>query len=253
LPSLKPRDADLTWQVISQQPRVLVEPGEADGTVSADGTATMHWKTTVEPPDVASGREQYDGVVRVRATVHRTDLGKFTDTLLRLFLGFLPSALPQLVKDTIAGLLRPKILQAIDGLSSIRDLSVLGNLFPIYHEKEETPTPSPSPSPAGEGFCQGFVKMLEYRESQSTGGLDKRVAAQQVKMLRDILPLGTAQQRHDGGILATIWQMWVEMDPTSADHNPGVIGQAMVELGYDDAARRIAKSCKISRDRIGVG
>jgi hypothetical protein len=43
------------------------------------------------------------------------------------------------------------------------------------------------------------------------------------------------------------------MDPTSADHNPGVIGQAMVELGYDDAARRIAKSCKISRDRIGVG
>jgi hypothetical protein len=209
----------------------------------------------VEPPDVASGREQYDGAVRVRATVHRTDLGRFTDTLLKLFLGFLPSALPQLVNDTIANLLRPILTQALDKLSSIRDLAVLGHLFPIYHEKEETPTPSPSPSPspAGQGFCQGFVEMLEYRESQGTGGLDKRVAARQVRMLRAILPLGTRQQRHDGEVLAIIWQMWVEVDPFSPTKNPGAIGQAMVDLGYLDAAKRIARSCEISLTRIGVG
>lgn len=253
LPSLKPRDADVAWQVISQQPRALVEPGAADGKVTAAGTATMRWRTTVEPADVASGREQYDGAVRVRATVHRTDLGRFTETLLRLFLAFLPSALPQLVKDIIANLLRPILTEAIDKLSSIRDLAVVGHLFPIYHEKEETPTPSPSPSPAGEGFCQGFIKMLEYRESQGTPGLDKRVAARQVRMLRAILPLGTRQQRHDGEVLAIIWQMWVEVDPASPTKNPGAIGQAMVDLGYLDAAKRIARSCKIALHRIGAG
>lgn len=255
LPSLKPNEADVAWQVVSQQPRILVEPGAADTKVSPAGTATMAYRTGVEPAEVASGKEQYDGVVHVRATVHRTDLGRFTDTLLRLFLGDLPFALPQLVQDTIANLLRPILTQAIDKLGSIRDLAVLGFLFPIYHEKEETPTPSPSPSPspAGQGFCEGFIKMLEYRESQGTGGLDKQVAKRQVRMLREILPLGTPQQRRDGEVLAIIWQMWVDVDPTSPTQNPGAIGQAMIDLGYIEAGGRIANSCNISPDRIGVG
>ena len=267
LPSLKPNEADVAWQVVSQRPKTLVSPGAADTKVSKDGTATMGYQTMVEPPEIAAGKALYDGTVRVQATVHRTDLGRFSDTLLKLFLGYLPAFLPDLVKDVIANLLRPILTQALDKLGSIRDLAVLGFLFPIYHEKEEeTPTPSPSPSdddaspspapsplPPGEAFCQGFIRMLEYRESQGTGGLDKRVAARQVRMLRGILPLGTPQQARDGEVLAVIWQMWVDVDPTSPTANPGAIGQAMVDLGYIDAGRRIARSCKISPNRIGVG
>lgn len=254
LPSLKPSEADVAWQVISQQPGILVEPGAAETKVSAAGTATMGYRTVVEPPDVASGKEQYDGTVRVRATVHRTDLGRFTDTLLKLFLGHLPAALPDLVKTTIANLLRPILTQALDKLSSIRDVTVMGFLFPIYHEKEEeTPTPSPTPSPAGQGFCQGFVEMIEWREAQGTEGGSLAVAARQVKMLRKILPLGTRQLRHDGDVLATIWQMWVEVDATSPTKNPGAIGQAMIDLGYIESAERIAKTCKIAPHRIGAG
>lgn len=254
LPNLKPTDADVAWQVISQQPGVLVEPGAADTRVSAEGTATMAYRTVVEPPDVAAGKEQYDGTVRVRATVHRTDLGRFTDTLLKLFLGYLPAALPGIVKTTIANLLRPILTEALDKLGSIRDVTVMGFLFPIYHEKEEeTPTPSPSPSPAGQGFCRGFVEMLEWREAQGTDGGSLAVAARQVKMLRKILPLGTRQQQHDGDVLAIIWQMWVEVDATSPTKNPGAIGQAMIDLGYIESAERIARTCKIAPHRIGAG
>ncbi|GAB3251185.1 hypothetical protein [Nocardioides dilutus] len=267
LPSLKPSEADVAWQVVSQRPKILVTPGAADPKLSADGTATMAYLTTVEPPEIASGEAQYDGTVRVQATVHRTDLGRFSDTLLKLFVGYLPAFLPELVKETIANLLRPILTEALDKLGSIRDLAVLGFLFPIYHEKDdETPSPSPSPSdedgtpsptpselPPGEAFCRGFIKMLEYRESQGTGGLDKQVARRQVKMLRAILPLGTPQQAADGEVLAIIWQMWVDVDPTSPTQNPGAIGQAMIDLGYIEAGGRIAKSCKISLDRIGVG
>jgi hypothetical protein len=257
LPSLKPNEADVTWQIVSQGPKVLVSPGAAESRVSPKGTATLAYQTMVEPPEVASGKEQYDGIVHVKASVHRTDLGRFSDTLLKLFLGYLPAFLPELVKDVIANLLRPILTQALDKLGSIRDLAVLGVLAPIYHEEEETPTPSPSPSPspspAGQGFCEGFVKMLEYRESQGTGGLDKRVAARQVRMLRAILPLGTPQQARDGEVLAIIWQMWVDVDPTSPTANPGAIGQAMVDLGYIEAGGRIARSCKIDPNRIGVG
>lgn len=255
LPSLKPDQADVAWQVVSQQPRVLVEPTAAETQVSPAGTATLGYRTVVEPPDVAAGKEQFDGTVRVKATVHRKDLGKFSKTLLDLFLARLPDAIPQLIKNTIAGILQPRLTEALDKLGAIRDLAVAGFLFPVYHEPEETPTPtpSPSPSPTGKTFCEGFIKMLEYRESQGTGGLDKQVAAKQVKMLRAILPLGTPQQAADGEVLAIIWQMWVDVDPTSPTANPGAIGQAMVDLGYIEAGGRIAKSCKIDPARIGAG
>jgi hypothetical protein len=267
LPSLKPNEADVAWQIVSQTPKPLVTPGSAEAKVSAAGTATMDYRTMVEPPEIAAGEARYDGTVRVQATVHRTDLGRFSDTLLKLFVGYLPAFLPDLVKGVIADLLRPILTQALDKLGSIRDLAVLGFLFPIYHEKEEeTPSPSPSPSdedgtpsptpselPPGEAFCRGFIKMLEYRESQGTGGLDKQVAAKQVRMLRAILPLGTPQQARDGEVLAIIWQMWVDVDPTSPTQNPGAIGQAMIDLGYIDAGKRIARSCNINPNRIGVG
>jgi hypothetical protein len=267
LPSLKPDKADVAWKVVSQTPKPLVTPGAAETKVSPKGTAKLDYQTMVEPPEIAAGEPQYDGTVRVQATVHRTDLGAFSDTLLKLFLGYLPAFLPELVKETIANLLRPVLTEALDKLGSIRDLAVLGFLFPVYHvKKEETPSPSPSPSdddaspsptpselPPGEAFCQGFIRMLEYRESQGTGGLDKQVAAKQVRMLRAILPLGTPQQARDGEVLAIIWQMWVDVDPTSPTQNPGAIGQAMVDLGYIDAGKRIARSCKIDPNRIGVG
>jgi hypothetical protein len=258
LPSLKPNEADVGWRVVSQQPKVLVAPGAAETKVSSAGTATLAYQTMVEPPEVAAGKEQYDGHVRVRATVHRTDLGRFSATLLKLFLGYLPAFLPDLVKQTIAKLLRPRLTEALDKLGSIRDLAVVGFLFPIYHVEEETPTPSPSPptpspSPAGQGFCEGFVKMIEWRESQGTPGLDKRVAARQVRMLRAILPLGTPQQAHDGEVLAIIWQMWVEVDPTSPTKNPGAIGQAMLDLGYIESATRIGRKCGVALERIGAG
>jgi len=268
LPSLKPNQADVAWKVVSQRPKVLVTPGAADTKLSSEGVATMAYQTTVEPPEIAAGEPQYDGTVRVQATVHRTDLGEFSKTLLNMFTGYLPKFLPELVPATIEKLLRPLLTDALNKLGSIRDLAVVGFLVPIYHEKEETPSPSPSPSPSdddaspsptpselppGEAFCQGFIKMLEYRESQGTGGLDKRVAARQVRMLRAILPLGTPQQARDGEVLAIIWQMWVDVDPTSPTQNPGAIGQAMVDLGYIEAGQRIARSCKIDPNRIGVG
>jgi len=254
LPSLKPDKADVTWAIVSQQPATLVQPGAADAAVRPDATARMSYATLVEPPEVASGKERFDGTVRIRATVHRTDLGRFTDSLLKVFLGFLPTALPQLVTDTIAGVLRPVIDQALDRLSSIRDLTVAGFLFPVYHEKEEeTPTPTPTPSPSGKTFCGGFVAMIEWREAQGTGGLDRQVTLGQVRRLRAIMPLGTAQQAHDAEVLAIIWQMWAEVDATSPTKNPGAIGQAMVDLGYVQSAKRLARQCGVALERIGAG
>jgi len=254
LPSLRPRDATISWLVISQRPKTLISPGNADASPGADSTATMRWQTVTEDPKTAAGDAQYDGAVRVRATVHRTDLGTFTETLLKLFTNLLPSALPNVVKGEIAKILRPLLDEALGKLNRIRDLTVVGHLFPIYHtKKDETPPPPPPPGPGGSAFCQGFEKMLQFREASSSGGLDKGIAARQVAMLREIIPLGNQQQKHDGGVIATIWELYVNEDPTSPTANLGYIGQQMVALGYWESAQRIARTCNIALERIGAG
>lgn len=255
LPSLRPSEADVSWRITSQSPRPLLSTGAATRKVASDGTATLKWQTLVEPPDVAAGREQYDGAVYVRATVTRTDVDKFYAAMFRAFLGLVPVWLPPAIPAIVVNQLMPTITRALKSLTKLRSLSVVGYLYPIYHQKEETPTPTPTASPR-KTFCQGFTAMLVWRETHggSTGGAPNRpVAAKQAAMLRQILPLGTTRQARDGAVLAKIWKMFSQYDQSSPTRNLGVIGGEMVRLGYYDAVLRIAASCRIDPNRIGAG
>ncbi|MBV1856369.1 hypothetical protein [Catellatospora tritici] len=152
LPSLRPKDANLSWTITNQHPAPMIVEKSDTAVLKDDGTATMRFETLPETPDVAKGEEQIDGVALLDIVVHRKDL----DQVHKLITGEIFKFLPALVDKTFGGTIRdivdPQIQKLLQPLTTLRDMTVKTVIPVNYHTKEDDKTAKPggpSASPIG--------------------------------------------------------------------------------------------------------
>jgi len=149
LPSLKPKDADLTWTITNQHPAPMIVTKSETAVLKDDGTATMQFETLPETPEVAKGEEQTDGIVLVDIAVHRKDL----DEVEKLITGEIFKFLPALVDKTFGGAIRdivnPQIHKLLQPLTTLRDMTVKTVIPVNYHTKNDDKTAKPGGSGTG--------------------------------------------------------------------------------------------------------
>ncbi|HCT77483.1 MAG TPA: hypothetical protein DGT23_12990, partial [Micromonosporaceae bacterium] len=161
LPSLKPKDADLTWTITNQHPAPMIVKKSDTAVLKDDGTATMQFETLPEPPEVVKdGEEQTDGIALLDIAVHRKDL----DQVHKLINDEIFKLLPALVDKTFGGairdVIRPQIQKLLQPLETLRDITVKTVIPVNYHTKKDDKTAKPGAPGIGPGGKRGSVPTL---------------------------------------------------------------------------------------------
>ncbi|NUT23893.1 MAG: hypothetical protein HOV77_32420 [Hamadaea sp.] len=151
LPSLTPKDADVTWTVFEQAPGPMVVKVSDSGPLAADSTATWRYQTLPEPPDVAEGKLMQDGIVQLSAKVHRKDLDDLHERVTSLLFQGVPTLIQQVTEPFIRSVVGPAIQRLLSPLTALRDVTILGVLPVDYHvpDDEKTAAPGTSVRPGG--------------------------------------------------------------------------------------------------------
>jgi hypothetical protein len=148
LPSLKPRDAEVTWNLVYQGPSPMIVKKSDSGPLGTDSTAKMNFETIPEPPEVASGDEQTDGIAHVDIKLHRKDLDKLHTLLAGEILRLLPDAVLKVAGPILAGILQPRIAAVLKPLESLRDPTIKAVIPVNYHtKKDDKATPQGGSTP----------------------------------------------------------------------------------------------------------
>ncbi|WP_322755916.1 hypothetical protein [Frankia sp. Cas3] len=136
LPSLQPRDGDLTWTIVAQDPMPMITKIREDGKLHTDGTATMGYETIPEPPEIQDGEVLYNGSATVDTAVHRKDLDQLEDLVKGQIYRFVPAAVDQVFGGAIRDLVDPQIHRLLAPLTTLRDMTVRSTLRLNYHDPE---------------------------------------------------------------------------------------------------------------------
>jgi hypothetical protein len=138
LPTLKPSNADVEWDVSNQDPPGLLVRKSDSGPLDRNGRASLRFETTSETPELAKGDLHIGAVVAI-ATIHRKDVDQLADRLSHALLG----SLPKIVKSTIGPVLQAKLKPLLDAatakIATVRDIQATGVEAVRYHvPKEQT-------------------------------------------------------------------------------------------------------------------
>ena len=152
LPTLTPRDADVTWDISKQDPGELIVRTNDTGPLDANGTAKLDFETTTETPEEAQGFPAIGAVV-VFAKVHRKDLDQLRDRLTQNLLAGLPNILRDTIGPSLRAALTPLLNDATKKITTVQDLDVSGVEAVRYH----VPKPSKKPPKANGGSVFSLV------------------------------------------------------------------------------------------------
>ncbi|MFN8623920.1 MAG: hypothetical protein U0869_24525 [Chloroflexota bacterium] len=136
LPSLKPIGEPVAWKDLANADGLLIRDG-AQVALDDQGVAKIDFHSITETPEQAKGAV-LQTPVKASATVTRSKLKQFGDTLAGTLFGQVPAVVRPLV-DAAA---RPIITGLIARLSSLFDTTAMGSLVVVHHQK---PEPSASP------------------------------------------------------------------------------------------------------------
>jgi hypothetical protein len=153
LPSLKPKDANLTWTITNQHPAPMIVKKSDIAVLKDDGTATMQFETLPEPPEVANGEEQTDGIALLDIAVHRKDLDQVHKLITEDMFKFLPALVDKAFGGAIRDIIDPQIQKLLQPLTTLRDMTVTTVIPVNYHIKQDE-----SAKPAGPGTGPGGTK-----------------------------------------------------------------------------------------------
>jgi hypothetical protein len=159
LPTLTPRDADVTWDISNQEPGGLIVRNNDTGPLDANGTAKLDFETTTETPEEAQG-DLVIGDVVVYAKVHRKDLDQLRDRLTQNLLAGLPKILQDTIGPSLRAALTPLLNDATKKITTVQDLEVSDVEAVRYH----VPKPSKMPPKANGGSV--FSLLIPWPGSQ---------------------------------------------------------------------------------------
>ena len=161
LPTLTPRDADVTWDISKQAPGGLIVRKNDTGPLDANGTAKLDFETTTETPAEAQG-DPVIGDVVVYAKVHRKDLDQLRDRLTQNLLAGLPKILQDTIGASLRAALTPLLDDATKKITTVQDLEVPGVEAVRYH----VPKPPTQPKPPKANGGSVFSLLIEWPGSQ---------------------------------------------------------------------------------------
>jgi len=143
LPSLKPKDANLTWTITNQHPAPMIVKKSDTAVLKEDGTATMQFETLPETPEVAKGEEQSDGIALLDIAVHRKDLDQVHKLITDDIFKFLPALVDKTFGGAIRDVINPQIQKLLQPLTTLRDMTVKTVIPVNYHTKDDDKSPKP--------------------------------------------------------------------------------------------------------------
>ena len=149
LPDLAPKNADVKWDVVSQHPGDLIQPGARSSTLDDHGHAQLSFVTTTETPEQATGHPAIGAVVTV-ARIHRRDLDQLRDRLTSDLLRAIPSFVRDLIGSQLRSVLAPMINAATKKITDVQDIEVAGVEAVRFHEPPENNRKPPRKPPATE-------------------------------------------------------------------------------------------------------
>jgi hypothetical protein len=139
LPTLTPRNADVTWDISNQDPGGLIIRKSDTGPLDNNGTAKLAFESTTETPAEAKG-DLAIGAVVVFAKIHRKDLDQLRDRLTQTLFANLPKIVQDTIGPTLRAILTPLINTATQRIAAIQDIEAAGVEAVRYHVPKPPPT-----------------------------------------------------------------------------------------------------------------
>jgi hypothetical protein len=225
LPTLTPRDADVTWDISNQEPGELIVRKNDTGPLDANGTAKLNFETTTETPEEAQGNPMIGDVV-VFAKVHRTDLDQLRDRLTQNLLAGLPTMLKDTIGPSLRAALTPLLNNATNKITSVQDLDVDKVELVRYHVPKPPTQRKPPNAKGGSVFSlliawpgsQGRVPPLldihscsglrgPWRGTLNSGGLTNAMvqAIRPIHFTPPAVITGSASGQIPGGVAGEVF------------------------------------------------